>query len=208
LTKQAEIDGVRRATTDADNDDKTRSHFACPFQRLNPFKHHNCWKYELKRIKDVKQHVYRHHRQPEYYCARCFKTFKTANVRDEHARSKDCDILESLRFEGITEAQKKTLNKSSSRGLHPQEQWFEMWDIIFPDEKRPSSAWMGSYLEESVQLLRRLWITKKSNILAKALRGQAKPLDRVVLDNVMESIFECLEAEAEAEAALKKRGRG
>ncbi|KAH8742670.1 hypothetical protein F5883DRAFT_382940, partial [Diaporthe sp. PMI_573] len=131
-----------------------RSQFACPFQKLNWPKHQACRRYELRRIKDVKQHVYRRHKQPDYYCARCYDTFKTASARDEHARSNNCDILDGYLFEGITEAQKNILNKSSSRGLDPQEQWFEMWDIIFPDEKRPSSAWVGGYLEESVQLLR------------------------------------------------------
>ncbi|KAK7702404.1 hypothetical protein SLS64_009696 [Diaporthe eres] len=196
----------QKAKIDTDNGEKTRSQFACPFQKLDSHKYHECLKYELNRIKDVKQHVYRRHKQPDYYCARCFHIFKTADARDEHARSKDCDNLEDPRFEGISEDQKNRLNKSSSRGLDPQEQWFEMWDIIFPDEQRPSSAWVGSYMEEMVPLLRSLWNHKNSSILAKVQKGQAKPLDRGLLNEVVGSIFDCLEVEASG--SLKKRARG
>lgn len=204
---QVESDSTRakqKAKTDADNGDKK---FACPFQKLDPLKHHDCLKYALNRIKDVKQHVYRRHKQPDYYCARCFETFKTADARDEHARSKNCDNLEVPSFEGITETQKNRLNKSSSRGIDPQEQWFEMWDIIFPELKdtRPSSAWVGSHMEEMVPLLRSLWSRKNLNIVAKAEKKQARPLDRIMLDGVMETIFDCLEAEASASRG--KRGR-
>lgn len=208
-TNEGENDGVRakqKAKIDTDNTEKTRSQFACPFQKLDSHKHHECLKYELNRIKDVKQHVYRRHKQPDYYCARCFAVFKTADARDEHARSKDCDNLEDPGFEGISEDQKNRLNKSSSRGLDPQDQWFEMWDIIFPDVPRPSSAWVGSYMEEMVPLLRSLWNHKNSSILAKVQKRQAKPLNRDLLNEVLGSIFDCLEDEASG--SLKRRARG
>ncbi|KAH8742281.1 hypothetical protein F5883DRAFT_592572 [Diaporthe sp. PMI_573] len=194
-----QIDAVRankRAKTDEDIGDRIRRPFACPFQRLNPLKHYDCSKYELKRIKDVKQHVYRCHKQPDYYCARCYSIFKTADMRDQHVRRKNCDKLEHPGFEGITEAQKKSLNKSSTRGLDSGEQWFEIWEIIFPGKKRPSAAWAGSAMEEMVQLLRRLWASKKYNILADAQKNQAGLLDYDLLDVALESIFRCLEAEA------------
>lgn len=207
-TYQLETDGVRakqKAKIDTDSGEKTRIQLACPFQKLDSHKHHDCLKYALHRIKDVKQHIYRRHRQPDYYCARCFEIFKAADVRDEHARSNHCKNLPDPGFEGISEDQKIRLNKSSSRGLDPQEQWFEMWDIIFPGKPRPSSAWVGSYMEEMVPLLRSLWKNKRSNILAKVEKGQRRPLDRSLLDDVVGTIFNCLEDEASA--SLGKRGR-
>lgn len=206
---EVENEGIRpkqKAKIDADNGEKTRSQFACPFQKLDSHKHHDCLKYELKRIKDVKQHLYRRHKQPDYYCARCFAVFKTADTRDEHARSKDCDVLKNPGFEGISEEQKNRLNKSSSRGLDPQEQWFEMWDIIFPDEPRPSSAWVGSYMEEMILLLRSMWNHKNSSILAKVQRSQTRKLDRDLLNEVVGSIFNCLEEETSG--SLRERARG
>lgn len=207
--EQSEVDGARakqKPKMDTDNREKTRTQLACPFQKQNSHKHHECLKYALHRIKDVKQHVYRRHKQPDYYCARCFVVFKTADARDEHARSKDCENLQGPGFEGISEAQKIKLNKSSSRGLDTQGQWFEMWDIIFPGQQRPSSAWVGSYMEEMVPLLRSLWDHKSSSILAKVQRSQPSPFDRALLNGVVQSIFDCLEEEASASLGKRKRG--
>lgn len=207
-TCQLETDDVRakqKAKTDADSGEKGRIQLACPFQKLDSHKHHQCLKYALHRIKDVKQHIYRRHKQPDYYCARCFEIFKAADVRDEHARSNHCKNLVGPGFEGISEDQKIRLNKSSSRGLDPQEQWFEMWDLIFPGKPRPSSAWVGSYMEEMVPLLRSMWNNKRSNILAKVEKGQRRTLDRSLLDDVVGTIFNCLEDEVSA--SLGKRGR-
>lgn len=208
-TEPLENDGSRakkKPKTDSDSGTEPCGKLACPFQKDDPHKHHECLKYVLHRIKDVKQHVYRRHKQPDYYCARCGDIFKTADERDGHSRSKNCDNLEIPEFEGISEKQKNRLNKSSSRGVDTQEQWFEMWDIIFPGKSRPSSAWVGSYMEEMVPLLRSLWSHKSSSILAKAQNVQASQLDRVLLERVVGSIFDCLEEEASA--SLGKRAHG
>ncbi|KAG6357419.1 hypothetical protein INS49_013296 [Diaporthe citri] len=205
---QVENDGGRakkKSKTDADSGAEPRSQLACPFQKQDPHRHYECLKYVLHRIKDVKQHVYRRHKQPDYYCARCGDIFKTADERDGHSRSTNCDNLEVPDFEGISEAQKNRLNKSSSRGLDTQEQWFEMWDIIFPGKPRPSSSWVGSYMEEMVPLLRSLWNHKSSSILARVQQGQTRLLDRPLLEGVVGSIFDCLEDEASV--SLGKRAR-
>lgn len=208
-TDQLENDGSRakkKSKTDADSGTEPCNKLACPFQKQDPHKHHECLKYVLHRIKDVKQHVYRRHKQPDYYCARCGDIFKTADERDGHCRSKNCDNLEVPEFEGISEKQKNSLNKSSSRGVDTQEQWFEMWHIIFPGKSRPSSALVGSYMEEMVPLLRSLWSHKSSSILAKAQNGATSPVDRVLLERVVESIFDCLEDEASASLGNQATG--
>lgn len=196
----------QKAKTDADKQEKTRLQFACPFQKLDPLKHHECLKYALHRIKDVKQHVYRRHKQPDYYCARCFVVFETADARDEHARSKDCENKKGPGFEGITDVEKNKLNKNPSRGLEAREQWFRMWDIIFPGKKKPTSVLVGSYIEEMVPLLRSLWTRKNSKILAMAQKDQASPVDPSLLDGVVQSIFDCLEIEASASVGERRRG--
>ncbi|KAI3396473.1 hypothetical protein diail_12093 [Diaporthe ilicicola] len=197
--KNDDVRPTQRAKTNADRSVKTRSQLACPFQKLDSHKHHDCLKYALHRIKDVKQHVYRRHKHPDYYCARCFEVFKNADTRDEHTRRASCNNRDAHAFEGISDEQKNRLNKSSSRALDTQGQWFEMWDIIFPDEKRPRSAWVGSYMEEMAPLLRSLWKNKKSSIMKQVLnRDQERTLDHGTLDSVVESIFNCLEEETSA----------
>lgn len=207
--EQVETDGVRakkKSKTNAESGAEPRNQLACPFQKEDPHRHHECLKYVLNRIKDVKQHIYRRHKKPDYYCARCSEIFKTADERDEHSRSKNCDKLGVPDFEGISEVQKNLLNKSSSRGLDIQGQWFEMWDIIFPRKDRPESAFVGSYMEEMVPLLRSLWKHKSSSILAKIEEDQRMLLDRQLLEVVVESIFN--HVQDEASASLGKRGRG
>ncbi|KUI67561.1 hypothetical protein VM1G_02874 [Cytospora mali] len=176
--------------------DKRRDQLACPFQKRNPHKHQDCLKYSLHRIKDVKQHVYRRHRQPDCYCARCSTVFETMAERDEHIRVAECALSSVPRFEGISDEQKQKLCKSSSRGLDHEKQWFEMWDIIFPGEEHPASAFVGSYTEEMVPLLRNLWINKKTHILDSVLdnNGRGK-VGRSELDDIMTSLLNCLEKE-------------
>lgn len=54
-----------------------------------------------------------------------------------------------------------------------------------------------------VLLLRSLWTSKNSSILAEAQKSQAMPLSSDLLNGVVESIFTCLEAEAST--SLRKR---
>lgn len=133
---------------------------ACPFQKRDPLKHQKCFGVMLQRIKDVKQHIYRCHSSPEYYCAACYKTFDTANDRDDHSRRRECEKLDHpswLQFEGITEEQRKQLGERSSRNLAEEEQWYQIWDLIFPNEGRPRSAYLGDFLRDIVPILRRKW---------------------------------------------------
>jgi hypothetical protein len=65
---------------------------SCPFYRANPLKYYKCQKYDLQRIKDVKQHIHRKHVKPDFYCARCYEVFGDAASRDSHIREGTCDI--------------------------------------------------------------------------------------------------------------------
>lgn len=57
---------------------------ACPFYKRDPKQHQVCGKYKLRRIKDVKQHIYRLHYNPELYCPRCRLKFECFSKRDHH----------------------------------------------------------------------------------------------------------------------------
>lgn len=166
---------------------------ACPFQKSDPQKHQECLKYELHRIKDVKQHIYRRHRQPDYYCAKCFYVFETAENRDEHARRSDCETREGPtlpQFEGISDRQKKQLNEKSCRTMDMKEQWYQMWEIVFPGQPRPRTVYLGSYLEETVPLLRILWATQGAQIMS-----ELADVEGCKVDAAMRMFFERLEEE-------------
>lgn len=59
--------------------------FACPYTKKNLVSHKGYCKYTLSRIRDVKQHLARCHRNSPY-CSRCMGTFETEDERDDHIR--------------------------------------------------------------------------------------------------------------------------
>ncbi|KAJ2982224.1 hypothetical protein NUW58_g6491 [Xylaria curta] len=143
---------------------------ACPFHKKDPQQYQDCGKYLLRRIKDVKQHIYRLHCKPELNCPRCFQSFKCADERDHHIRKggctlKDVPILDSI----ISEEQKKKLKDCGSRGTSKHQQWMELWSVIFPGAKPPRSPHIDNGQEELLSCLRSYWDENASEIIAKSL---------------------------------------
>lgn len=181
----------------ADNSEKgSNVVFACPFQKSDPHKYHRCLKYTLNRIKDVKQHIYRQHTQPPYYCARCYQVFTSTDDRDEHTRRVDCIKRDPPHFDGITDDQRNELKKSAPRRKNLEEQWFDVWDVIFPKRPRPQSALIGNYVEEMVPLLRNLWNEKRNEIISDVIETRnERNIDSGLLAEIMGSVFDRFEAE-------------
>ncbi|KAG6358183.1 hypothetical protein INS49_014067 [Diaporthe citri] len=176
------------------HDSRGRS-LACPFYKHYPFQHRKCLALSLRRPKDVKQHIYRSHTKPEFYCARCYHIFHSATERDTHWRESLCDRLDSptlLQFQGITEDQRKRLNEKLPRELAVEDQWFQIYTIIFPDCALPRSAYVGNCLEEMVPLLREKWDTQGYKITARAVGD----LGHDQLSFAMDLFFRSLEGEA------------
>lgn len=171
--------------------------FACPFHRFNPQKYHRCLKYTLNRIKDVKQHIYRQHSRPSLYCARCYQVFTTIGDRDVHSRRADCDTRSPPEFEGITDQQRNELKKSSPKKKPLDEQWFELWEVVFPGRRRPQSPFIGNHVEEIVPLLREIWNEKKAAIISGVIetRGRPTAVDDNFIADIMGSVFDSFEAE-------------
>lgn len=162
---------------DEDSGDKQSTHrhveqkrmLACPYRKLDPHRHRDCLKYTLHRIKDVKQHIDRRH---------------------------SCEIGQNPCLEGVTDEQRRKLNKTSSRNKSLELQWFNMWDILFPGKKRPRSAFSGNYIEEVVHLIRDCWDDKSSTLIGSAIRDHGDiPIDKDLLDRLMVTLFSRLEEE-------------
>lgn len=193
----AEPTGPKKSSKTDNDEEEERLTLACPFQKRQPLKHRKCLKYELRRIKDVKQHIYRRHTQPEYYCARCYTTFDSSTQRDDHARLPACDVQPVSAFEGVSEVQRQELRKSSLRRLSVVEQWFEIWEVIFTDEPKPQSIYRGDQLEQMAPLLRDLWRSRRSGILTQLLPQDSADEATIqpLVEEVMQAFFDSLEAE-------------
>ena len=188
-------------------DKKNKPHsLACPFYRSNPLKYYKCQKYDLQRIKDVKQHIHRKHVKPDFYCARCYEVFVDATSRDAHIREGTCNIQDDPQFEGITDTQKGELKDCHKRGKEIVEQWYLMWDILFQGEPRPSSIYIGNYLEEMGPLIRAFWQHKRSEIITNS----SPPISQDVFDQVMDIVlvsYELESAKAASSTELKQKNR-
>ncbi|KAK8073185.1 hypothetical protein PG994_004084 [Apiospora phragmitis] len=174
---------VKRAKhSSGDNETKPEAPtYACPFLKKHPHKHRDCARYVFKRVRDVKQHLNRSHRTPDFYCARCYKLFSSAKDRDEHSRDEQCQVQANPRFEGISEEQKDLLMQNKGRKKSHEEQWFLIVYRCNPQE-------------EAVVLLRDVWNTRHREFLADIKPGMAT-VD-VSIHSLMEKIFSRLEWES------------
>ncbi|EQB56298.1 hypothetical protein CGLO_03691 [Colletotrichum gloeosporioides Cg-14] len=59
--------------------------------------------------------------------------------------------------ESISEEQKGRLSARTSPGRNEADQWYAVWDILFPDVSPPSSPYLGSEVEEIILTVRELW---------------------------------------------------
>lgn len=121
---------------------------ACPYWKRCPAKHSKCFFKILRRVRDVKQHLYRSH-TIQFYCPKCLTEFKNHSSQEAHF-GENCVRNRSIRLNGITLDLQAKLNKRSPANCSHQEQWFYMWDILFPGHQRPRSAYMDSTLSENV----------------------------------------------------------
>ncbi len=126
--------------------------FACPFYRKSPNVHPKCGFYGLRRIRDVKQHLIRRHLRPPY-CPCCYGIFPTEPQRDDHVRAKQCESRSLIEFDGVTLEQQDALKRRSDSKQTAEAQWFTMWDILFPNTTRPSSAYLGTEISEQMLLV-------------------------------------------------------
>lgn len=198
LERNSRVDHRQSVANARPNNDQATANkrsWVCPWYKKNPLKYHECSKYKLQRIKDVKQHIWRKHTKPDIYCPRCFELFRTAKERDEHVREGGCESKAGPEFEGISEDQKKELAQPQ-RGKNDVEQWNCIWKILFPQTCPPKSPYLGNGWEESLPLLRNFWSNNQQKILIEALKISLPRHEAQNIQLVVDKIFDLFEAES------------
>jgi len=133
-----------QVTCEGNNEKSHRKRlFACPFWKKDPQRHRDCYRYTLNRIGDVKQHMLRRH--THLYCQRCSRTFPDDESLTSHLDNDSCQRYPNRQPEGITQSQQNEL-KRKRKNRSDEEQWFVMWDIVFPGRQRPSSPYLDADL--------------------------------------------------------------
>ncbi|KAF1979352.1 hypothetical protein BU23DRAFT_152762 [Bimuria novae-zelandiae CBS 107.79] len=118
------------------------SQLACPFAKHNPLRHRRCFKYKMDQISRLKQHLFRVHQVP-IHCVRCSQTFSCEDERDAHLRSiPGCTIQPDKTWIGINETQKTQLTQRVSSKKSKEENWYSVYEILFPGSPRPESPCM------------------------------------------------------------------
>ncbi|KAF6840742.1 hypothetical protein CMUS01_03839 [Colletotrichum musicola] len=124
--------------------------FACPFWKLNPVNHRTCFNSNAyPRLADVKQHLRRKHvfcKDP--CCQKCCRQFSNKAELRLHLTTETCEYLTRNYEKGIVPEQHRELSKRAPSESSEEGAWFLMWDIVFPDKGRPSSAYIDSELSE------------------------------------------------------------
>lgn len=144
--------------------------FACPFSKKSPSIYRRCYRYELKRVRDVKQHLRRCHRKA-VYCPVCSQTFSNEEARDTHVRQRNCPENPRVPVEGISDFQAQKLAARCSSKESPEQQWFRVFDICFPGLPRPRSPYVDRLLSEELQSFRDYASAEGPSIMMEHLRG-------------------------------------
>ncbi|ROW00781.1 hypothetical protein VMCG_06522 [Cytospora schulzeri] len=189
--EEAEGDGNafprRRKKPKGDDEEAgSRLTLACPFSKKDPARHRRCYKYELKRVRDVKQHLRRCHRKA-VYCPVCGQTFPDEETRDVHVRQRTCPASPDLNVEGVTETQIQQLAVKSSSKKSEEEQWFGIFEIVFPGHPRPKSPYVDQLFSDEIQSFRDFVTAEGPAILSEQLQ-EHQPLgeqDRHFLDRLL-----------------------
>lgn len=170
--QEGQPNGKKPRLQEASNEDGPT--LACPFYKHNPAKHSNCLHFRLKRIKDVKQHLQRKHKQP-HYCPICGLQFGTQASLQVHTRSRSCEDVIYTVPEGVSEDQRAKLGDRVARTQTLSEQWYTIWDIVFPETLRPESPLVESPIHEVLSHFREFWEERGQELISEHLHSREIP---------------------------------
>ncbi|KAI3549056.1 hypothetical protein CSPX01_02616 [Colletotrichum filicis] len=176
--------------------------FACPFWKNDPDNHRQCYKKVLSQIKYVKSHLYRFHAAP-ITCPCCGAAFQDEETRDQHARARRCEVVSEgyiPSHEGLSQGRMRQVSKRANPSHSPEEQWFTIWDIVFPSKPRPSSPYIDGVLSEDLCSLREFQTSIGTDMMLDYLASRdpdftnderrAAMYDRVAFNQLQERIYE------------------
>ncbi|EQB44423.1 hypothetical protein CGLO_16829 [Colletotrichum gloeosporioides Cg-14] len=162
---------------------------ACPFFKKDPSKYSECLKrHRLKKIEEVKEHLWQQHRIP-FYCPICKRDFPTARGRDRHIVDRICAIQEVFPFEGVSDDQRRQLFRNR-KGLGLNKQWFQLWKLLLPGKAAPSSPFIKPKDGLEVVMFREFWSFHGESLIAKSVKqADLKSWDRRAEERDLASLY-------------------
>jgi hypothetical protein len=172
--------------------------FACPFYLLHPQLHHGCRLYVLKRIKDVRQHLSRNHKRPAG-CPLACGTFDTREPHEQRQRGVEPsgDLPHRTHSSYVSPQQWNRIAQQakdpSSKTKPPEEQWIEIWEVLFRETAPPRSVFMsGGGCLDNAQIMCRLrsfWVSKCTEVIDQTMQ-RTGPVPEIQLGRIVDIINE------------------
>lgn len=110
----------------------------------------------------VREHLYRVHKNPPK-CDKCQKVFQKQDQSKAHLRDQnntDCKWMPEVPSKGISPEVVTELRKRKKSAATDEEKWFDIWHLLFPNEKIPDSAcklYFPNPLFVHILMLYRFW---------------------------------------------------
>ncbi|XXG98600.1 hypothetical protein Hte_004925 [Hypoxylon texense] len=146
---------------------------ACPYYKHDRFRYRKCLVLDLKKISYVKQHLRRQHIQP-HYCPVCGQIFNSHADQEVHIRSRQCTQQDFEAPQGITQDQDRILSSRVDKRLSLEQQWFSVWDIIFPGVERPESPYIQGPIHEVLSSSRQFLRERGPGLIAEHLQANGE----------------------------------
>jgi hypothetical protein len=134
------------------------------------------------------------------YCAICNAIWRSETERDAHTRQRNCVENTNPPPQGITSRQQNELGTRVSRRLSKEDQWFSIFDLLFPGEPRPPSPYIDASLFESSLAYHNFLTSQGPGIIQRVLSasnawqlaGQAnsQAFQRQILEDGLDAVFQ------------------
>lgn len=142
--------------------------FSCLFYKRDPKRYESCRLVDVSNLPSLRQHLLKKHRQPPY-CPTCFEVFRLVSERDQHVILRACTPAAAGHVEGISDCQVSRMRESCT-DCTDEESWFRIWDIIFPEGRKPYSAYAEEPIDQLCLVFQRFWRLDGQWVLASLLQ--------------------------------------
>jgi hypothetical protein len=187
--------------SDANEEECSLPSFACPLFRRHPLHNMECACRRLTRIRDVRQHLSRHHYL--IACSICQETLSSSKELTDHLASRSCS--ERKPQPTITEVAIsldiiQKLKDCNYRGKTPEEQWYEIWDTLFEDKSKPhGSHFLGTFAQETTSIMRDVWKSTAREVITsyvaeRHITPKVQPGD---LEDILVTLVDRLQVQVE-----------
>jgi hypothetical protein len=167
---------------------KSRQLFACPFCKKDSLRFRGCYSVKLTKISYVKQHLSRNHPAP-IYCSICMERFENEHARDAHTRARNCQQQPLVSWEGVTESQKQQLRRRPPTNMSEEDQWYNIFKILFPGYPLPASPYIDGDLFEQLFTFQDFAASRGPDIVRDVLGQQSHGLQDAEMGPFLERIF-------------------